>query len=143
MDKSKEELILELEERFQYYDEVFKNGCNDPLYSDGINLNLIRNHIIYIKGKIEESLTVEEYPDVYYRRTPEEVNNDFMVKPDEIRERANESLTMFNNYFYLDELKSASYYLDKKQLEDTGIERALCLIKSLDQAIKKDNLVEM
>lgn len=143
MNKSKEELILELEERFHRYDEVFENGCNDPFYSDGISLNLIRNHIIYIKRKMEESLTTEEYPDVYYRKTPEEVSYDFMVKPDEIRAEAKETLKMFNNYFYLDELKSAFYYLDKKQLVDTGIERALCLIKNLDQAIKKDNLVEM
>lgn len=143
MKKSKEELILKLEEEFHHYDEVFQNGCNDPLYSDGVNLNLIRNHIIYTKRKIEESFTVEEYPDIYYRRTPKEVPYHYMTRPDEIRKKANEILEMFMNYAHLDEFKNACYYLDENQLFDTGIRGALCTIHNLDEAIRKDNLVEM
>lgn len=143
MEKEKLKLIEILEERFQHYDEVLENGCDDPLWADGVNLNLIRNHIIIAKRNIEEVFSVEDYPDVYDRMTPEKINDDYMAKPDEIREKAKEVLDMFNSYFYVDELKSASYYLDKNQLLEAGIGSALCLIKYLDEAIKEDNLVDM
>lgn len=143
MEKEKLKLIEILEERFQYYDEVLENGCDDPLWADGVNLNLIRNHIIIAKRNIEEVFSAEDYPDVYYRMIPEKINDDYMAKPDEIREKAKEVLDMFNSYFYLDELKNASYYLHKNQLVNTGIEGVICLIKNLDEAIKKDDLVGM
>ena len=132
MEKEKLKLTGILEERFQHYDEVLENGCNDPLWADGVNLNLIRNHIIIAKRNIEEVFSVEDYPDVYY-----------MAKPDKIREKAKEVLDMFNSYFYLEELKNASYYLDKNQLLETGIGSVLCLIQYLDEAIKEDDLVGM
>lgn len=44
MEKEKLKLTGILEERFQHYDEVLENGCNDPLWADGVNLNLIRNY---------------------------------------------------------------------------------------------------
>lgn len=143
MEKEKLKLIEILEERFQHYDEVLENGCDDPLWADGVNLNLIRNHIIIAKRNIEEVFSAEDYPDVYYRMIPEKINDDYMAKPDEIREKAKEVLDMFNSYFYLDELKNASYYLHKNQLVNTGIEGVICLIKNLDEAIKKDDLVGM
>lgn len=143
MEKEKLKLIEILEERFQHYDEVLENGCNDPLWADGVNLNLIRNHIIIAKRNIEEVFSAEDYPDVYYRMTPEKINDDYMAKSDEIREKVKEVLDMFISYFYLDELKSASYYLDKNQLLETGIGSALCLIKYLDEDIKEDDLVGM
>jgi hypothetical protein len=30
------------------------NGCNDPFYPDGLNMNLLRNHLFYYKRKIRE-----------------------------------------------------------------------------------------
>ncbi|MCI9092426.1 MAG: hypothetical protein HFF36_01375 [Coprobacillus sp.] len=143
MEKEKIELVEILEERFQHYEEVLENGCDDPLWADGLNLNLIRNHIIIAKRNIEEEFSIDEYPDVYYKKTPEKINDDYMVKADEIREKAKEVLMMFRSYPHLHELESASYYLDKNQLVNTGIEGALCLIKNLDEAMKEDNLVGM
>ena len=129
MEKEKLKLTGILEERFQHYDEVLENGCNDPLWADGVNLNLIRNHIIIAKRNIEEVFSVEDYPDVYYRMTPKKIDDDYMAKPDKIREKAKEVLDMFNSYFYLEELKNASYYLDKNQLLETGIGSLLCIIQ--------------
>ena len=31
-----------------------ENGGSDTFYPDGVNLNLLRNHLIYYKGKIRE-----------------------------------------------------------------------------------------
>lgn len=49
MARKKEEpnYIEELAERFDRWDDVYQNGCHDPFWSDGVNLNLIRNHILY------------------------------------------------------------------------------------------------
>ena len=31
-----------------------KNGCHDPTYADGTNMNLLRNHVIYYKRQMDE-----------------------------------------------------------------------------------------
>ena len=31
----------------KHWDDLKKNGCSDPAWPDGVNLNLVRNHIIY------------------------------------------------------------------------------------------------
>lgn len=58
-----------------------KNGCNDPFWSDGVNLNLTRNHIIYDKTVIAEicSETGLPFPAEYYIPTPPEVDNNYMA----------------------------------------------------------------
>lgn len=33
---------------------IAENGCSDPSWPDGVNMNLIRNHLIYYKQKIRE-----------------------------------------------------------------------------------------
>lgn len=143
MNKEQIELTKELEEKFQHYDEVFKNGCDDPLWTDGVNLNLIRNHIIIGKGIIKEAFPDGEYPDVFYKKTPDEIDDDYMAKADEIRTNAKELYKIFKNYPFLYELECADYYLDQKQMLDTGIQRVLSLINNLDEAIKTDDLVSM
>ena len=50
---SLEDLINELVEYSEHFKDVYENGCSDPFYADGLNLNLIRNHIIYRKRMIE------------------------------------------------------------------------------------------
>ena len=56
-------------------------GCNDPFWSDGCNMNLCRNHIIYAKTKIRELCETEgtDYPEEYYLPTPPEVSNWYMA----------------------------------------------------------------
>jgi len=58
-----------------------KRGCNDPFWSDGANINLIRNHIIYYKNEIAEICqeTGEELPSEYYLPTPPVVDNNYMA----------------------------------------------------------------
>lgn len=140
---TKEELAEKLEERFARYDDVLENGCFDPSWADGMNLNLIRNQIIYFKAKIENSLSEDDYPEIYYRKTPALVDYEYMARANDIRVQAHDALKLFNSYFYLDELKSAKYYMDKKQLIEAGIQRSLNRISVLEKAIKEDDLVSM
>lgn len=37
----------QLDAEYQHWDDLKKNGCSDPAWPDGVNLNIVRNHIIY------------------------------------------------------------------------------------------------
>lgn len=143
MNEKQKRYVDDLKEYFEHYQYVLENGSNDPLWSDGVNLNLIRNHIIHHKKIIEKEFVNESYPDIYFQPTPDEVDDDFMVQEDMIRQKANQTLKRLNSFFYLDELKNASYYLEPKQLVEAGIQQSVNRIHALEQAIDEDDLVTM
>ena len=41
-----EQIRADLDKAFARWDQINKDGCNDPFWSDGVNMNLVRNHII-------------------------------------------------------------------------------------------------
>ena len=49
-----EQIQANIDERFRAWDKIAQNGCSDPFWPDGVNLNLIRNHIIYYYGLLHE-----------------------------------------------------------------------------------------
>ncbi len=57
-------------------------GGQDPFYSDGENMNLIRNHIISYKNDIRDLCDKynEPLPEEYYLPTPSEVSHDYLAK---------------------------------------------------------------
>ena len=64
---------------------INENGCNDPFWSDGCNMNLVRNHVIYYKRELariceESGLTL---PSEYYLPLPPEVDNQYMANLDQ------------------------------------------------------------
>lgn len=99
-----ETLAIELENSFRRWDTLYTQGGSDPFHSDGVNLNLVRNHILSYKRQMEELMARENetltlfgssYPDIYYRETPEQVPYDYMAKAEEIRARANEQMALY------------------------------------------------
>ena len=76
-----ETMTKELQTAFADWKTVYENGCNDPFWADGTNLNLIRNHIIYYKGKIEELCREFHFkaPSVFSKETPVKVSEDFLA----------------------------------------------------------------
>jgi len=46
--------VAEIHERADRWNSIMQNGCSDPFWPDGVNLNLVRNHIIYAKNRIRE-----------------------------------------------------------------------------------------
>jgi hypothetical protein len=77
-----QDLIDDIRREFKQWHSIYNNGCNDPFYSDGTNLNLVHNHIYYDKN---EMLAIcSEYkinlPEEYYQPTPE-VSNDYFANP--------------------------------------------------------------
>lgn len=65
----------------ELWKHIKENGCNDPTYPDGCNMNLVRNHILYYKSKILEICNQEGFsiPEEYYFATPPEVSQYFMA----------------------------------------------------------------
>lgn len=64
-----------------HWNYILENGCNDPFWPDGCNMNLTRNHIISYKREIAEycEATGSELPPEYYLPTPPEVDNDYLA----------------------------------------------------------------
>lgn len=134
------QLLKDSYARWRY---VYENGGDDPSFADGVNLKLIRNHILHYKRKIEETMPPESYPEEYCLPPPPEVSNDYMAKPDEIRRLARQSLKAYQkdkNYIFL----LVRYcFLAKDDKSTTHIDVVLNYCASLEFAIATDDLVTM
>lgn len=81
-------ISFDLTRSFARWNAIYKKGCQDPNWPDGCNLNLLRNHIIYNKRRIEEILENEhglgirlEIPQSYWTPTPEIVDEEYFADP--------------------------------------------------------------
>lgn len=65
----------------EHWKDINQNGCNDPFWSDGCNMNLVRNHIIYYQSKIREACTENQLPlpEECYFSIPPEADNNYMA----------------------------------------------------------------
>lgn len=129
-----------LKERFESWEQIYLHGADDMLWPDGCNLNLIRNHICYYKGQMEEA---GYFPEIYYRETPPKVESRYMAGADGIRKHAAEALAVYlkdENYIYLAE---NAHRACRRDAERSGLENALRHAESLAEYIKNDSLVEM
>ncbi len=51
---TEEQIQAELDHEFAVWNEIAQNGCSDPSWPDGANMNLTRNHIIYFYRLLRE-----------------------------------------------------------------------------------------
>ena len=132
----KEQLAEVLRESHDLWKRLRQNGGNDPFWTDGVNLNLVRNHIIYGRRLCEEELQPEDYPEEYSFCIPEEVPNNLMVKGDEIREKADSLMkSIKKNQDYIAMIGKA----DKSRKEANIIR----YVSGYGESILKDDLVSM
>lgn len=52
-EQNEKEIRAKISEEFERWNDIAKNGCSDPGYPDGVNMNLVRNHIIYGYKQLE------------------------------------------------------------------------------------------
>ena len=141
--RQEDDPAVQLEERFARWDFLYQYGGSDPFWSDGVNLNLVRNHIIYYKNKLEESYLDGIFPDIYYRETPPEVDQNYMARSDEIRSNAQKSLEIYQSdphYLYC---KKYAHELTEKELKRFPVENVLGYVSGLEDAIATDDLLTM
>lgn len=74
--------ISELLQNLDRWQEIKDHGCCDPSWGDGVNMNLVRNHIIYDKRRLLEICETlqEPLPKEYYLPLPPEVANNYLCK---------------------------------------------------------------
>jgi len=143
MKKEKRSPEEELQRAFDRWDELYAFGGCDPFWSDGCNLNLVRNHILYYKNEVEATYESQNYPAIYYRDTPEEVPQNYMARSEEICTGAQRSIKLYKadkNYRFL---LSQINRLHPKHIKETSIKNVINYVKGLEQAITSDDLISM
>lgn len=80
---TEDEIRESIRREFDRWNDLAINGCTDPFWTDGANMRLVRNHIMYWYRILwERGFTVKDffggYP--YERPVPPEVPLKYMVK---------------------------------------------------------------
>ena len=63
--KRSKQLGKEIRGNLERYEYLRAHGGSDPFWSDGVNMNLCRKHVIYLRSRVETDLDPEYYPDEY------------------------------------------------------------------------------
>lgn len=134
----------ELEQSYAQWDDIFSKGCSDPFWSDGVNLNLVRSHIIGYKEQLaDRENTLLGLPDIYYRETPPEVDKDYMARPDEIRANARKAMGIIDADENLKFIREQSTSLSEQQIKRWCIPAIINYAENLRRAIAEDDLITM
>lgn len=130
---------------YQNWENTRETGCHDPHYDDSVNLNLLRNHILYYKNQMEERYGEDlgKYLEIYFKELPPEMDRGFMVKAAEIRDKAAESLEIYLSDANFCFLLYNRELLDKKEAERISIENVLRYVSGLAAALREDDLITM
>ncbi len=137
------DVARELAESHERWLLLYEYGGSDPFYPDGINLNLVRNHIIYYRSRLEELCQGQELPEIYYRPLPPAVDNGYMARADEIRETAQKSLEKYladRHYIYI---KGHAHQLSRSTMSKCSVPHVLGYVTALRDALKNGDLVTM
>lgn len=139
----KENPLEELEKAYAQWESLYKQGGSDPFYADGVNLNLVRNHILYFKRQIEETQPLYKNSETYQRELPPQVEDGYMARAKEIRDNAKTTLTAYKTDPYYQYLLHHWEELDDVGLKKTSIRPVLNYAQALETAIQEDDLVTM
>ena len=134
-------LGAEIQGNRRRYEELKIHGGADPFWPDGVNMNLCRNHVLYLRKRIEIELEPADYPEEYYLEIPEKVDGDYMANPDGIRKEAKAALEVLKE-------NQDFRYLRGKLSPDLDKEAGQCMnpvryVLGMEDAIRRNDLVVM
>ena len=137
-----EERLKQDYERWEYLREY---GGSDPFWDDSVNMNLVRNHILYDKSQLAEKYGTdyEKYPEIYFRELPPEVHRGYMTCAAQIRDQAVKSLDIYLSDASFQYLLLNKDRLNKKEAEKISLFNVLGYASGLAYALKEDDLVVM
>lgn len=147
-EKQLENYLKSLADDFARWEMYYNKGGSDPNYTDGENMMLIRNHIIYDKRKAEELCTQFgiERPEILDKPLPPEVDRQYMAQKNEILAQAQEVLQNAENnedYLYLQSVKDYLFSKHKKIAENVNLLNVLNSVKWLKDAIARRDYLAM
>lgn len=101
-----QELCNDIRQEIAHWEDLNENGGQDPFWPDGVNMNLIRNHVIYAKQRLAEICNKHgiQLPGEMYLPIPPEVNSNYMAsmqkkeRVNRLRQRGDELTTKRNKY---------------------------------------------
>lgn len=137
----KEDYGAELRKEYGRWKELFCQGGQDPFWPDGVNLNLVRNHIIACRTALEQEGGT--MPEEYVWSVPPEVPTDYMARGKEIWYRAIESYKKYiadENYQYL---KGVSETLPEKVKKESNLESVLRYVQTVRTALEQGDYVTL
>lgn len=143
MKKPQEDYAAELQKCHDRWQQLYEHGGSDPFWSDGCGLELVRNHCRYYRRLIEESYAPEDYPAVYFKEIPPEIDRDYMARPDEIRAAASAALARYKadaDYQYIRRHRDD---FSPKTIKKLSVDNVLNYAAGLEHAIAADDLVAM
>lgn len=96
-------LYKDIEAEFSQWNFLKEHGGSDPFYADGVNMNLVRNHIIYDYRKLDELEQVPVQLDLFggaqsmanRRPIPPEVPGGYMARKEWILRTAKRLMKRF------------------------------------------------
>lgn len=108
-----------------------------------MNLNLIRNHILYYKQRIEKEWKEDRYPAIYYKELPIQVDNDYMAKQEKIEAQAKEYYHKCISLEGWEDFNNAYELLDKNNLEQASMRFFMEYVENLKLLIEEKDYVVM
>lgn len=114
-EKSAEDKVREcrrnIRQEIEHWKDINQNGCSDPFWPDGCNMNLTRNHIIYYQRQLEETCTKNQIslPDEYYLAVPPEVDMNYMAN---LKQKERVAQIFYGGYVPV----RKKYYYDEQQM---------------------------
>lgn len=137
---NKEDLAFKLMGKFLEWENVKIEGSSSPVWTDGQELNHIRDSIIYLKKEME---SLNYLPEAYYQETPPKMSQRYMVNAEEIRKKAKETLRICKENEDYQFIFSHGAPLDEQQKNWICLDGILNGILRMERMIRIDNLVEM
>lgn len=139
--KRSKQLGKEIQDSRKRYEDLRVHGGSDPFWSDGVNMNLCRSHVMYFRKQVETELDPENYPEEYFLEIPAEVSVHYMADPDGIRSRSTAALEVLKE-------NQDFQYLRSKLSGDMDKETSQCMnpvryVLGMEDAIRRDDLVVM
>ena len=134
------ELESQLIKSYEHWEDIHNYGGNDPFHEDGVNLNLIRNHILHYRMQLEE---LDYFPEIMERPVPPEMENTYMARAEEIRANAISTLQKYKQDEDYKYLCRHSAEVSIRDTENICLRAVLNYVKSLEKAISEDDLVAM
>ena len=136
-------LVAKMEESYARWNQIKTEGSGDPFWEDGVNMNLVRNHIISYRRQILEITGEDNLPEIFKREIPPEVPQNFVANADAIREAAKKTLEIYQANETYQWCKEQAKRIPEKILKKTSIPNILGYVTGLESAIENDRLIDM
>lgn len=142
-----EELNQALIEKHKRWLLYYEEGGSDPTWSDGMNMNMIRNQITSTRDRIKDLCETKDLtlPHSYSWKVPQEVSQNYMARPDDIRRKARATLARYEadpDYQYL-LAHEHEWRVSEKDLEHICLQPVLHYVTGLRADIERDDLIHM